>query len=170
MTDDKPTGMVYVGVTSAMQALARRLQNITHEEVPAAVDFFRQIRKMADGVSDNLTERAKLYLNVHGKQATEKGTLEAQVGGYLVRAIPTRTGLDSKKVEKLLRARNIDVVAGMDPETKWKVNSDKIQRMVGAGLLTESDVAALRYDSDYRVEVKRQDGPQNMTIDSEVTQ
>lgn len=172
MSDDtKQTGLAYVTATSAMQAIARKLQTMTNEEVPAAMDFFTQLKKMSDGVRDNIKDRLLLYMNVNGKQVTEKGTLETVVGGYLVRTVPVKTGVDSKKLEKLLRARGIDVVAGMDPVTTWKANADKVQRMVGAGLLSESDVRALQYDTEYRVEVKRQDtSTTEVTIEAEAQQ
>lgn len=143
-------------LTLALRQFAEALSNLTDEQVPVALDMARELGRLAEDTQDALKQRALLYLNVHGQVVTEKGSRQARVGGFTVTAVPTRTGLDPKKVEPLLRRRGLEPSAHMKSTIKYDVDQARIDRLVAEGKLQPADVEACRYDKTYRLEVERE--------------
>lgn len=143
---------------TALHAFASALSNLTEEQVPDAFDTVDKMQKLSDEVREQLRTRLLLFLNVHGSTKGDKGTKEAESGGYLLQAIPTRTGIDPKKLEALLRRKRLDVESGMDATITFKVNEDKLARLVASGQLSEQDREACRYERAYRVSVQKPGG------------
>ncbi len=137
----------------ATRDLGAALQNVPDQEVPSAVATLRRLETMLKENVDRLKDRALLYLNVNGQQVTEKGTKEVALNGHVMRAIPTRTGIDPKKLEAALRAKGIDPSAHMIPTITYKVDDFRVAKLVAAGMLTQQDLAAVQYDKSYRIEV-----------------
>jgi hypothetical protein len=157
MTEEqKSTGLVVRSeLMRELQKFGQWLSEMTDAQLPEVLDFVTRLEKNIEGTRSILKERALLYLNVHGIAEGEKGTKAAQVGQYTVKAIPTRTGLDPKKLEKALRTKGIDPNVAMKPTVSYAVDPDKVAAMRVAGTLTEQDIEACQYDRSYRIDVKR---------------
>lgn len=142
-------------LTLALRNFAQALSTLSDEQVPAALEMARELGKLSDETGEALKQRALLYLNVHGQQVTDKGSRQARVDGFLLKAIPTRTGLDPKKVETLLRRKGMEPSAHMRSTIKYEVDAERMDKLVMDGKLSTQDVEACRYDKSFRVEVER---------------
>lgn len=150
----------FSNVQQALQAVARQLSTLADEETPAVFEFFDTLAKMSEEQHQRVKDRLLLYLNVYGQQATAKGTMRCDVGGYEVQAIPTRTGVDAKKLEALLRARGIPVTDAMAEAKTYKVDAAKVAELVAMGKLSPDDLTRCGPDKSYRVSVKRIEEPE----------
>lgn len=101
-----------------------------------------------DALTKNVRERILDLLKGSGTQVTEKGALEYEDNGWILRARPWRTGYDSKKVEALLRAKGADVARWMDADVKYKVNQTKLGGAMQAGVLTDAELETCRDGRD----------------------
>ena len=137
----------------ATRNLGAALDKLTDAEVPAAIAMMRRLEKLVEDNKDTLTDRVKLWLNVHGQQVTEKGTTEASINGWVVRAVPMKTGIDPKKLEQTLRAKGLDPADWMQTTLSYKFDAVKYARLLRENKFSESDVKACQYDKSFRVEV-----------------
>lgn len=92
------------------------------------------------------------HLKAHGKATTEKGSLSAHISGYQVEARPWRTGLEAKKVEALLRAKELSVDTFMDKDIKYLVNETRLASAVDQGYLTNDELDTCRYELSYALQ------------------
>lgn len=145
-------------LTAALQEYASSLSNLADEQVPQAFDMTDQLGKLAEEVRTRLRDRLLLWLNVNGRTVTDKGTKSADVGGFKVSAIPTRSGVDPKKLEALLRRRNIPPETAMDAYVSYKMNPVKLASAVASGKLTDADLSECGYDPSFRISMERLDG------------
>lgn len=140
----------------ALQGWATALSNLQPEQVPAALDMARQMKNLSEEVHDKLRDKLLEGVKKNGVKVTEKGSLQDNVGGFKVIAIPTRTGVDPKKFESMLRARQIDPTAHMDSTVALKFNQSKADKAVGAGVISQADLDSCKYDPAFRVSVERE--------------
>lgn len=140
---------------TALASFADALANLTEEQVPAAFEMADKMGKLSDEVRERLRTRILKAVKDNGQVVSEKGSMSLGVGGFKVSAIPTRTGVDSKKLEALLRARKLDPAVAMDVTMSYKANDTKILQAVSSGHLTADDVEAVKYDKAFRVMVER---------------
>lgn len=138
---------------TALSSYANALANLSDEQVPAAFDMTDQLRDMAEEVRTRLRDRILLYVQAKGRQLTDKGSMTAESGGFKLTAIPTRTGIDPKKLEALLRRKGIDPAVAMDATITYKVNMGKL---AACAALTPGELTACSYDKAFRVQVDRQ--------------
>lgn len=134
-----------------MRQFAAALGRLTDEQVPAALDVVRQLVDLSDEFKNTVRTRAIQLLQAAGTKVTDKGSLQVLIGGYKLTAIPTRTGLDPKKLETVLRRRGLDPTAGMNPTVTYKVDQQKVDKLVAEGKLTQGDLEAATYEESYRV-------------------
>lgn len=137
---------------TALNSYANALANLSDEQVPAAFDMTDQLRDMAEEVRTRLRDRILLYVQAKGRQLTDKGSMTAESGGFKLTAIPTRTGIDPKKLEALLRRKGIDPAVAMDATITYKVNMGKLATCS----LTPGELTACSYDKAFRVQVDKQ--------------
>lgn len=141
---------------TALRSFASALANLTDDQIPAALELARDLGKLAEETESQLKTRCLLYLNVNGHQVTDKGSTQANVGGYRVTAIPTRTGLDPKKLEVVLRRKGLQPADAMDATVTYKVNQQKVDKLVADGGLTNADITSALYDKSFRLSVERE--------------
>ena len=134
------------GLLPALQAFGAALGEITNDDVPSAYEMVVKLEKMLEEARDLLKTRALLYLNVNGVKVTDGGTKAANLGGFVMRAVPMRTGVDPKKLEKAVRAKRLDPGSCMDATVTYKVNQAKLNALVERGDITEEDLKACAYD------------------------
>lgn len=147
--------IVFADVLNTLARLGSLLGAVTDEQVPHSVQFLRQLETAVETASRMVRDRALLYLNVHGQQVTDKGTKEVELGGYRLRAVPMRTGLDPKKVEAMLRMKHIPPEMHMQSTIVYKVDEAKLSKLVESKQVNQVDLDACQYDKTYRVEVKQ---------------
>lgn len=148
-------------VRTALARFAHALSTLPAEQVPQAHDLASAIEDAMEEIKETLKRRLLLELNVRGEQVTEKGTTRMEAGGYTVRAVPTRTGFDPKKVEAAIRQKKKDPVDYMTPVTTFKVSDYGMAALLAEEVFTKVDCEACRYDKSFRLEVKRGIGANN---------
>ncbi len=141
---------------AVLRQYAESLAALKDEELGPAVQFASSLGKLSEEVYDRLVERGLLYLNVHGESVGDKGTKRAEIGEYEVSAIPTRTGIDPRKLESALRAMGIPVEAAMVPTTSWAIDQNKLAALhINHPKFTQAILDNCKYDKSYRLQVKR---------------
>lgn len=138
-----------------MREVAQQLATLPSERFGEAMEFLETISKAVEGLRTTFGSRVEETVITWGTRTTEKGTMEWVTNGYLVRASPTRTGTDPKKLEAKLRAKGIDPSLHMDSKVTFAVNERKLGVLLAAGLVTEAEVEACKYELNYRLSVKR---------------
>lgn len=139
-----------------MRDVASQLATLPPERYGEAMEFLSFIEKATEGLKTTFGERVKETVLKDGTQTTEKGTREWLMGGYCVRAIPTRTGVDPKKLEARLRAKGLNPEVAMDATLAYKVSEPKLAAAVAAGKLTREEVDGCKYELNYKLAVERQ--------------
>lgn len=139
---------------SAMMTLADWLQRVEPDEFGQALNLLKSLGSALEDAEGVVKARAVEMVRKQGVKETEKGTMSLTLGGHTIRAIPTRTGVDAKKLEAHLRGRGLDPAVAMDATITYKVNDGKLARAVADGTLSQSEVDGCRADTSYRLEVK----------------
>jgi len=142
------------GIIILMQGLADWFSRVGPDEFGQAVLLVRAMKKALEQAEDVLNERATDVVRASGKRETDKGTMSVVLGAHTLRAIPTRTGTDPKKLEAHLRTAGINPEVCMDATITYKVNDEKLKQALASGKLTQAEVDACKYDTSFRLEVK----------------
>ena len=140
-------------LVTALTHYANVLANLTDEQVPAAFDMTDQFKELAEEARSRLRDRLLLIIQATGQTQGDKGTMSTESGGFKLTAIPTRTGVDPKKLEALLRRKGIDPAVAMDATITYKVNLAKLATVQA---VTPGEVAACASDKAFRVQGDRQ--------------
>ena len=143
-------------VVALMRDVAGQLAALPPERYGEAMEFLTFIEKATEGLRTTFGERVKEQVIKDGAQTTEKGTREWAMNGYLIRAIPTRTGVDPKKLEARLRAKGHDPAVAMDQTIAYKVNEAKLAAAIALGKLTQAEADGCKYELNYRLQVERE--------------
>lgn len=138
-------------IMAAFSDLSNIITNMTPEEQGPVFDTTKKVKEVAEYMYEVTRVRVLKYITEHGERKTEKGTLVAVVGGYALEAQPARTGVDSKKLEAMLRVKGLDPTVAMDAVVTYKVNNDKAVDAVARGVITEGELVACHYEASYRV-------------------
>jgi hypothetical protein len=141
-------------LVALVRGLAQEIASLGPERLGEAHEFLALIQRGVEGLEDVVTARLKEQALTHGHKTTEKGTHEVVLGSHLIRAIPTRTGTDPKRLEAKLRAKGHDPGVAMNAKITYEVNPDKLAKAVEGGLITQAEVDACKYDINYRVQVE----------------
>lgn len=141
-------------VQAALIDFAAALSGLAAADRPEAFDIATQFKKVTEEVYDRLRDKLLADVEATGSVVTEKGTREAHYPSFTVRAIPTRTGTDPKKLEARLRSLGIDPAVVMDATITYKVNPAKLANLVAAGTLKYDEVA---YEPGFRIQLERND-------------
>ena len=140
---------------TALNSYANALAQLSNEQVPAAFDMTDQLKDLAEEVRARLRDRLLLLVQAQGRTITDKGSMTTETGGFKVTAIPTRTGIDPKKLEAMLRRKSIALEKVMDATLTYKTNDAKLQDALGTQLLTLAEVKSCEFDKAFRVKVER---------------
>lgn len=122
---------------------------------------FTQLREM-------MQDRALARVRTEGTRTTEKGTMDLATDEHLLRAIPTRTGVDPKVFEARLRAKRIDPAVWMRTKITYEWDPDKSPGVVAAGVMTATELDSCKYKPSYRLQVTRVAGETNERTDGDV--
>lgn len=139
-----------------MRDVAQQLATLPPERYGEAMEFLSFIEKATEGLKTTFGERVKEAALANGSKTTDKGTHEWLIGGYTIRAIPTRTGVDPKKLEARLRAKGLDPAVAMDQTIAYKVNEGKLATAIASGKLTREEADGCKYELNHKLSVERQ--------------
>lgn len=96
------------------------LDAVSPKVLAETLQALRDVKKILEDKNSGLEvlakKRVEAYIKGHGKIATDKGSMSAEVDGLKLFMKPWRTGYDAKKVEALLRAK------GKSPDTRMVQN------------------------------------------------
>ena len=165
MNDITPTSQALAKVEeskselhAALAKFAEAAQQLEPAQRPAAFEVMKSGKALFEegyaSVRDKLVERG---LDI-GEPAGDKGTRVLREGAFETRVIPTRSGLDPRLVEAMLLRRKLPLKEYMVPTITYTLGEDhraKLATAIAAGLLTQADVDACKYEVSYRVEVRR---------------
>jgi len=86
-----------------------------------------------------------------GQTVTEKGTKRLVINGMSIDAQPDRTGLDPKKVQGMLLAKNLAPEAGMNAVVSYTVNEEKLKLLVEKKLVTPDEYLNCHYTPSFKL-------------------
>lgn len=115
------------------------------------------LKKVGDAIGDmksGLEDKVKILLEQKGEQVTEKGSRSYTENGVTLTMRPTRTGLDPRKLEQLLRMKKLKLTEYMDEEVtvKYKVNQSKLDMQAAAKKLTDAELEQCKYDESWSLQ------------------
>lgn len=92
------------------------------------------------------------FVSKHGKRISDAGSMELDLGNGMVQPmLVQKSGHDPKKVEAMLRAKNLSVDDYMDIEVKYKYSEGKAAVLVASKKITADELETCRYETTYRV-------------------
>ena len=144
-------------VVALMRDVAQQLAALPPERYGEAMEFLSFLEKATEGLKTTFGERVKDAALANGTLKTEKGTKEWLTNGYSIRAVPTRTGIDPKKLEARLRAKGLDPAVAMDQTIAYKVSEPKLAVAIAGGKLTREEADGCKYELNYKLSVERED-------------
>lgn len=143
-------------VEQFQNALARVSEAFSGKIQPAkAAAAFAELKNMSDMLEKIEKTARSMILSLiekEGQQVTDAGTLQVQFGDYMLEARPQRTGFDSKKVEALIRAKEMDPAQWMDTQITYTMNTTKLAQAMTEKKLTKEEVETCRYEKSYAVQ------------------
>lgn len=138
---------------AALEGLAGALTNVVPSEFGNAWGFLKSMEEAIASMQAHMKQVIEGYVLEHGRDWGEKGGREVVFpDGPPLRMRLHRTGIDPRKLEKLLRARNMDPSKCMDAKVTFAANPEKVAGAVREGLLTEADVSSTYYDETWVVQ------------------
>lgn len=138
-------------LNSALNLLSKLVTSAKVEDLGEMYPALVRLTDITVDIKGEVRNRIQLFVREFGSKKTEKGTMIAASGGFVFEIQPARTGIDSKKLEALLRAKGQDASMCMDAKVSYVANDGKLADAVRRGLLTSEEVETCRYDLSYRV-------------------
>ena len=136
----------------ALQNIAKALsQDLTPPQLAEVYSPLQRWEKALKALRENTRDRLLELVKAKGRPTTDKGSLEARLGEYVVPATIRKSGHDDKKVSAFLATKNIPLMDGMDAEVKYKSNEAKLQALVLAGKITEDELKTLEVEPQYNL-------------------
>lgn len=145
---------------ASRDVLAKYAMVLSQETLAPAVlaqtfQALRDIEKVLEDKSSGLTTIAKkrviAYLKSSGRVTTEKGSMEAAVGGLTLSMHPSRTGFDPKKVEGLLRAKGKEPSGFMVAKVSYAMPEDDAVSMEKLRKVLGDELESCRYEESWTV-------------------
>lgn len=144
------TGTAVATIKKSLVTLADRLGGKL--TVPQASDILTELNTLSavvESLAKVAKEKLKLVVLQDGEVATDAGTRRLERDGWRLEVRPYRTGLDSRKVEKLLRAKQAPLDKYMNTKVTYEVDSDKLLSAVEAGVFTQDELNTCKYDENW---------------------
>lgn len=87
-----------------------------------------------------------------GQVTSEKGSRRTVSGSYTIEIRPWRTGFDPKKVEAMLRTRDLDPLEHMDAKVQFSVNEGKLAQLPLVTTVSQEQVESCRFDTAWALQ------------------
>lgn len=143
-------------LTAAFQELALPFSGKMKAKPSEMEESYRALIDFQSVIKDTIEvakEKMKKLVENKGEVTTEKGSMERVIGGYLYAMRPTRTGTDPKKLEALLRAKEVeDIGEYMEPTVTYKVSEEKLRKAFAKKVLTQAELDTCEYEKSYALQ------------------
>ena len=144
-----PVDLVVSGITDLARAFGG---DLVPERAVRAFSQLKQIEDAVDKVAKVARTQVLELVRKSGQVFTDAGSIRAQFGEFVVEARPTRTGYDPKRVEALLRAKELDLQRYMDAEVVYKLNTGKLADAVAKKKISADELETCRYEPSYALQ------------------
>ena len=159
---EKASSTTAIGtLTLATTDLLGKYAQVLSQEALAPKDLIETFRALRDikavledknsGLETVAKAKVIAFLKGYGKPFSEKGGMEATVGGMLVRMHPSRTGYDAKKVEALLRSKGKEPSAYMQQEVRYTMPEANTMQMEKLRKLLGDEMESCQYEESWTV-------------------
>jgi len=118
-----------------------------------AYDRLTEVQKVVEDTIKVAKDKMKELVKSTGTFVEgTKGSYEAVLGEYQYSIRPTRTGVDPKKLEALLRSKDKDPEVYMDPKVTYTVNEQKLGAALAKKVLTKAELETCMYEESYALQ------------------
>ena len=156
-----------VDVRAQLQGIARELSDAPTELMPDAKALLDTLEDWVEEQKRRVTEHLLMYASVNGAKVTDKGTLQAELGDFLVRAIPTTTQPDTDKVKALLFAKgHKDPTVFLEKKVTYKATRTTLDVLVAQGHFTQEEADSCIATDKVRLEVKAKFVPEVVRVEA----
>lgn len=131
--------------------------SITPTTLATAVDKLNQVAAYIKSLQESARNRMLNLVMERGEVRTDKGTRVLTDGEWTLEVRPTRTGIDSRKLERLLRAKGQNIEGWMTPKITYEYNPGMAAEAIARGVLTEDELATCKYDESWSVQPPRRE-------------
>lgn len=140
-------------VVALVRGLAQEVATLEPVQYGEAHNFLAFLEDAVARLKGMVVARAEKEVMERGETITDKGTKALELGGWYVRAIPNRTGIDPKKFEARLRTKGVLPENYMQPKITYAMDPAKTAKAVADGVITEAELSACKYDLTYKLTV-----------------
>lgn len=145
------------------RVISRMAQALSVEQLPpaalASIMFVaRRVKNAMDkGIEPIAKTRIIHLLKERGNLVTDKGSRRLMIDGWTMFMKPTRSGLDPKKLEALIRAKGKDPANYMNTRIVYEVDEAKANKLVDKKIMTDDELESCKYDESWTVEAPTQE-------------
>lgn len=153
---DKTEGLLSLATKAVDQAIEKLAVALSNDPTPEAVTHtyaaIKDWSKTLENVGKIASGILKSTISSQGEKTTDKGTMQLQVGNFQLEMRPHKTGLDAKKVEALLQAKELSLDKYMDKEIRYKLNETRLRTAIAEGDLTEDEISTCNVEVTYSLQ------------------
>ncbi len=138
-----------------------RLSNLIKPELPDELlaPIFALTKKLG-GINAKIEEgikvRVKTLVVDSGKVFSEAGSRALDLAGWRLEVRPTGGGYDEDRLAALLKGKGIKRSEYKDVEEVWTLNKDKLQQLIGAKKVKQSELDSCLKPTGYSVQTPTQ--------------
>ncbi len=131
---------------------------IADEAMPAMQELVTKLGKVSESWATSIKAKVKALVLSKGSEIGEKGSKAYTVNGYALTLHAAGGGYDETKVKELLLGRKRKdgqprtIESFCDVQISHAVNYDKVQQLIGKGVLTQNELDACRKERTYSVQ------------------
>lgn len=119
--------------------------------VPVLAETFDMLKGYEDALSDVAGVARGKLLDMLKEQGSGESSLKLTVGEWELSARPRKTGLDSKKLEALLRAKGIDPAAYMTAKVTYEVDPTRTELLTRENRVTQDELNTCIPPTEYNL-------------------
>lgn len=133
-------------------AVAMTTADLSKPEVVAdTLSLVREAKSIVESYDKTVKARVEEILKERGEVVTDKGS--RRLGRLFMK--PYRTGIDPKKFEALLRAKDLSPSKYMDQRVVYDFNNGKAVDAVKAKKISQEELDSCKYDESWVVETPK---------------
>lgn len=127
-------------------------RKVPDEVVAPMYDLTKKVGDILKTVQDPLKETYRAMVEKTGRTFTDAGSMMKDLAGWRLEIRPTGGGWDEDKLASLMRSKGLKRLKYTDKEVTFKPNDEKIQRLIGAEVVTEEEVNACKKPGGFSVQ------------------
>ena len=138
-------------LTDALIGFSQAIATISKETAPKLWDSVKKMKDLVEEYEKTVRQYVLDMVVAEGKTETEAGTKRMTRSGYRLEVQPSGGGYDAKKVEALLRSKDIGLLLGMDTKVTYTVNEGKLTDLINKKKVTEDELDTCRSEKGWKV-------------------